>query len=143
MDNFIGRVRKVDSLLRLDSFKIVRVDTITEKIGRAVEDSIYSKELERIETELNNAMISKNKDSIEFLKYEIDYMRKEVDSLTALIKNADTTKKYGVIVTSLYELRKNDKSQKDTAYFFIDIKGNILNSSMIDAFIQRGYERVK
>jgi hypothetical protein len=143
MDSFVGRVLKVDPLLRLDSFEVASVDTMTEKTGRIIEDSIYSKEYGRIETQLNNAIISYKKDSIDFLKYELAYMKKEMDSLTGLIKSADPKNKFGFIVTLLYKLRKNDKTQKDTVYFFMDSVGNIVNSKMIDIVIQKSYERMK
>jgi hypothetical protein len=143
MDSFVGRVLKVDPLLRLDSFEVASVDTMTEQTGRIIEDSIYSKEYGRIETQLNNAIISNKKDSIDFLKYELDYMKKEMDSLTGLIKSADPKKKFGFIISLLYKLRKNDKAQKDTVYFFMDSIGNIVNSKMIDIVIQKSYERMK
>jgi hypothetical protein len=70
-------------------------------------------------------------------------MKKEMDSLTGLIKSADPKNKFGFIVTLLYKLRKNDKTQKDTVYFFMDSVGNIVNSKMIDIVIQKSYERMK
>jgi hypothetical protein len=143
MENFSVHVKQIDSLLLLDSFEITRMDSVSEKVGRTVEDSVYSRELAGLQSQLKDARRGNNKDSIDFLEYEINYMKKEIDSLAALIQKADTTNKFGVIVASSYVLKKDGRSEKDTAYFFMGKKGNILNSDMIDEFIKRSYKRLE
>ena len=142
-DNFLAHLKKADSLLKLDSFKIVRIDSITEKVGQIIYDSIYSHEKATLEMQINSARKHNNTDSIEFVQYEIDYMKKEIDSITSAINNADTVKKYGIIAACAYTLTKNTKSKSNFIYYFINPKEGIMNSDMIDDFIKGADDQLK
>jgi len=125
----------------LDSFNVVWVDTLTEKFGRIIDDTIYSREHDKIRSLFENAT---NKDSLDFYKYELDYMAKEIDSITRSIPAADTKKKYGLAVKVFFSLLKNGRSAGSYAYYFLDKQGNVLDSDLIDSvFIKEAYARIK
>ena len=104
--DFSNRVLKIDSSIRVDSFQLVRMDSLTEKIGQIVYDSIYAREEARLETEFIAAKRNQAADT-GYPQEEINYMKKELDSIENLIIKADTVKKYGVIGTVfLYDFKK-------------------------------------
>ena len=115
--------------LRLDSFQLLRMDSLTEKIGQIVYDSMYSREEQRLETELSSARI--NKGDTSYIQEEIAYMKKELDSIGNLILHADTAKKYGVLALYSYIISKNDKPANGRAWYFISNEGAVLNPDMI------------
>jgi hypothetical protein len=143
IENFRGRLKNIDSSLVLDSFRIFRTDTITERAFLIHDDSMYARELARTVRQLNYSLKGDNSDSIKFLKSEIELMKKEIDSFEKPIKNADSIKKYGVALSFSYQLKNNNKSEKDSAFYSIDNQGNILNSDFIDTLIKRASERLK
>jgi hypothetical protein len=127
--DFSDRVLKVDSSLRVDSFQLVRMDSLTEKIGQIVYDSIYAREEARLESELN--VIKQNKADTSYKQEEINYMKKELDSIENLIVKVDTVKKYGVLGMYNYTISKNAQSKSGRVYYFISNNGNVLNPEMI------------
>ena len=66
-----------------------------------------------------------------YAQEEINYMKKEMDSIENLITNADTVKKYGTIARYAYTISKNEKSKTGAVYYFISNNGNVLNPDMI------------
>jgi hypothetical protein len=135
--NFASHLSKVDSAVILDSFRLIRVDTIVEKLGKIIDDTIYKREYSRVQEQFDSASKHQNKDSIAFLQYELNYMSGQIDSLTHTIKTADTIHKFGFLISCFYQIRKNDKNKADTIYYFFDKQSNILNPDMIDSFIRR------
>ncbi|HEY2349957.1 MAG TPA: hypothetical protein VGH64_13125 [Puia sp.] len=127
--DFSNRVSKIDSSVRVDSFQLVRMDSLTEKIGQIVYDSIYAREEARLEDELN--VMKQSKGDTSYKVEEINYMKKELDSIENLIVNADTAKKYGVIGMYDYTISKNAQSKSGRVYYFISNNGNVLNPGMI------------
>ena len=140
-ENFKAHLKKADSTAELISFRILRTDTITEKLSAIRDDSSLSQELARIEIQLDFAQKDNRADSVEFLQYEIRYMRQEIDSLERAMKKADVKKKYGVIISCAFELKKNNQYKTDSMFYFINTDGQIVNSDMIDRFIQGGPRR--
>ena len=127
--DFSNRVLKIDSSIRVDSFQLVRMDSLTEKVGQIIYDSIFSNEAARLETEL---MAKRNQgDDTSYVREEINYMKKELDSIENLIAKADTVKKYGVLARYSYTISKNEKSKTSGVYYFISNNGNVLNPDMI------------
>jgi hypothetical protein len=137
--NFSTHLKMVDSSLILDSFKIIRIDTMDQRLGRITDTMDYKRELHRVQGELANAIVEQKKDSIIFYKDEINYILPQLDSLTNSISRADTTKKFGIIVSCLFQIRKNNEYQKKAVNYFLDNKMNIRNSDMIDTVIQGAY----
>jgi|SRR5579863_2293436 len=128
-NDFTNRVLKIDSSIRVDSFQLVRMDSLTEMIGQIVYDSLYAREEARLESELSTAKM--NRADTGYVREEIDYMKKELDSIENLITKADTVKKYGVVAQYAYTISKNEKSKTGSVYYFISNNGNVLNQDMI------------
>jgi hypothetical protein len=127
--DFINRVLKIDSSIRVDSFQLVRMDSLTEMIGQIIYDSIYAREEARLESELTAAKMDRADTS--YVQEEINYMEKELDSIGHLIIKADTVKKYGIVAKYSYTVSKNEKFKTGGVYYFISNNGNILNPDMI------------
>ena len=128
--DFSNRVFKIDSSIRVDSFLLVRMDSLTEMIGQIVYDSIYAREEARLEAEFIAVKRNPAADT-SYLLEEINYMKKELDSIQNLIVKADTIKKYGVLGQYSYTISKNEKSKTGGVYYFISNNGNVLNPDMI------------
>ena len=128
--DFSNRVMKIDSSVRVDSFQLIRMDSLTEMIGQIIYDSLYAREEARLETELVAVKRNPTADT-GYVKEEINYMKKELDSIENLITKADTIKKYGILALYTYTISKNEKSKTSGVYYFIGNNGNILNPDMI------------
>ena len=128
--DFSNRVLKIDSSIRVDSFQLIRIDSLTAKIGQIIYDSIYAREEARLEAELIAAKRNRAADT-GYMQEEINYMKKELDSIENLIAKADTVKKYGILAQYSYTISKNEKSKTSRVYYFIGNNGNILNPDMI------------
>ena len=142
--NFANHLKKIDSSAVLDSFRILQIDTIVEKLGRKIEDTIYKLELHRVEAQLANAVRENKKDSISIYQYEINYMMPQIDSVTNSISKGDSKKIYGFIMRCVYQIRKNNLSVKDSNIYFFDNGMNILNLSFTntDSFILKSLKKV-
>ena len=66
--NFLSRLNKVDSTIVLDSFNVIKVDTMDQKMERIIDDTIYKRELVRVQAQLTNAIKEKKEDSIGFIR---------------------------------------------------------------------------
>jgi len=127
--DFTNRVFKIDSSVRVDSFQLIRMDSLTEKFGQIVYDTMYAREEARLESELSIAKM--NRTDTGYVQEEINYMQKELDSIGNLIIKADTVKKYGVLAQYRYTISKSEKSKTNGVYYFISNSGNVLNPDMI------------
>jgi hypothetical protein len=134
-ENFLSHLRKIDSTVMLDSFIVLRIDSIDQRHERAIDDSAYLREFRRIRAQLSNAVIAKKTDSIGFYQDEVNYMEMQADSLTKEISNADTTKKFGLVARCKFQLSKHTKIQERNIRYFLDMNSKILNSEMIDSAI--------
>jgi hypothetical protein len=133
--DFSDRVSKIDSSVRVDSFQLVRMDSLTEKIGQIVYDSLYAREEARLESELN--AIKRNNADTSYKQEEINYMKRELDSIDILIVKADTVKKYGVVGMYNYTISKNAQFKSGRVYYFISNNGNVLNPGMISDSLKK------
>jgi hypothetical protein len=141
--NLLTHLEKIDSTVVLDSFKIVRIDTIDQRVERIIDDSIYSREFARVQRQYVNALIKGERpDSIEFYKGEVDYMVTQVDSLKKEILKADTIKKLGLAVVCRTQLRKNNGSQEVMLYYFLDFGMRIWDSELVDSSLAAAARRL-
>jgi hypothetical protein len=138
-----SRLLKIDSSAIIDSFKVMQVDTIGQRFGKIMDDTIYIRQLNSVREDLAHAKTRSRKDSIAYFQGEIDYMTGQIDSLTASIKTADTTYKWGIMAGCYYRVRKNTRQAHDSIYYFIQKSGEIVNSEMLDSFIVRSYRKLK
>jgi hypothetical protein len=133
--NFLSRLNKVDSTIVLDSFRVIRIDTITRKMERIIDDTLYKRVFYSVQTQLANATKGKKTDSIEFYQGEVNYMITQFDSLNREIMIADTTKKLGLLATCQIQLKGNNGGQKMIIYYFLDWNMKVWNTEMIDSSI--------
>jgi hypothetical protein len=133
--NFLLRVNKIDSTVHLDSFRIVRVDSIDQRLERIIDDTIYVREFTYVQAQLANAIKARKIDSVGFYQGEVDYMTMQVDSLTDVISKADTTKKLGIVASCNFQLSKNGSRQQGMAYYFLDKSYKVWDSELIDTAI--------
>jgi hypothetical protein len=133
--NFLLRVNKIDSTVHLDSFRIVRADSVDQRLERIIDDSIYVREFTYVQRQLVNAIKENKADSIGFYKGEVDYMTPQVDSLTKVISKADTTNKLGLVAICSFQLSKNGATQQGMAYYFLDKNYKVWDSELIDTSI--------
>jgi hypothetical protein len=133
--NFLSHLQKIDSTVVLDSFKVLRIDSIDQRLERTIDDTIYMREFSSVQSQLINAIIEKKEDSIGFYQDEVDYMVRQVDSLNKEISKADTTKKLGIVATCMIKLSRHNGSQRGVSYYFLDKNLKIWNSEMIDSSI--------
>ncbi len=141
--NFSFRLAKVDSLAVIDSFRILGVDTLVEKLGKIIDDTIYIRQLHAVQAQLDHALTRSNKDSIEYFKGEIKYMSGQIDTLTSSIETADTKSKFGLMIRCVYQISKKDRYKTDSVVYFLDAKGNILSTDIIDSSVSRAYGFIK
>lgn len=141
--NFSKHVTKIDPSIIIDSFQVLRMDTMVEKLGRIIDDSIYKRELYHVQNQLANAKKEQLSDSIEFYNDEIKYMLIQIDSVTNSIRSGDTKKTFGLIAICKYQIRKNNNRSKDSIFYFFDNRMNLVNADMIDSTIYRSYRRIK
>jgi hypothetical protein len=133
--NFLLRVSKIDSTVHLDSFRIVRADSIDQRLERIIDDTIYVREFTYVQAQLANAIKDKKVDSVGFYQGEVDYMTPQVDSLTNVISKADTTRKLGIVAICSFQLSKNGATQQGMAYYFLDKSYKVWDSELIDTSI--------
>lgn len=141
--NFSFHLAKVDSAVVIDSFRILGIDTLVEKLGKIIDDTIYMRQLRSVQAQLDHALTRSNKDSIEYFRGEVKYMSGQIDTLTSSIETADTKSKFGLMVRCVYQLSKKDKYKTDSLVYFFDAKGNILSTDIIDSSIRRSYGFIK
>ena len=134
-ENFLSHLNKIDSTVVLDSFRVLRIDTIDQRHERAMDDSVYLREFRRVRAQLSNAVVAKKTDSIGIYQDEVNYMQKQADSLSREISNADTAKKFGLVARCKIQLSKHAKIQERTIRYFLDLNMKVSNSEMIDSVI--------
>jgi hypothetical protein len=136
-DSFINHLRKIDSLAILDSVQILWNTSVTQKLGAIIDDSVYVREFMRVQMQLRSAQQKNDKDSIEFYQYEINYMKREIDSVTKSISLADTTHKYGYLIGCAYYITKNKETKIDSTIIFIDSTSALRYTEFMDSAIRR------
>jgi len=141
-DSFTNHLKKIDSSATLDSVHILWNTTITQKLGRIIDDSVYIREFMRIQGQLSSAQQKNDQDSIEFLQYEINYMKQEIDSVTKSIASGDTTRKYGYLIGCAYYITKNEKKKMDSAIIFIDSTSTMRYTEFMDTAISRTIKKM-
>jgi hypothetical protein len=136
-DSFADHLKQLDSSAILDSVHILWNAKVTEKLGRIIDDSMYMREYTRIQAQLARALAKTDKDSIEFYRYEINYMEKEIDSVTKSIAKGDTTHRYGYLIGCAYYITKNQKTKIDSTMIFIDSTSTMRYTEYMDSAIKR------
>jgi hypothetical protein len=135
--SFLSHLNKIDSSLALDSFDIIRIDTMNQKLFSVIEDTMYRRILARVQSQMASAVKKNDLDSMAFYQDELDYMLPTSDSLREVISKSDTTKKYGLLVVCRVQVSKKDKNTTDNIYYFLSRNMTVMNIEMIDTVISR------
>ena len=107
-----------------------------------VDDSGYSIEIRNVQAQLSAAKEKNDEKGIEIYQGEINYMNKVSDSVSKSILSADTTRELGRMISIIYVISKNQKTQLDSALFFIDSASNMLYPSLIDWSLQNAIQKL-
>ncbi|HEV3412419.1 MAG TPA: hypothetical protein VG101_08070 [Puia sp.] len=134
---FSDHLRQIDTAAMLDSLHVRWNIPVTEKMGRIFDDSIYVREYSRIKGQLAGALITGDKDSIEFFQYEIRYMEKEIDSIGHAIGESDSSHRYGSLVGCAYYISGNMKKMMDSTIVFIDTTSTLRFTDFMDSALRR------
>jgi len=134
---FSNHLRQLDSLATLDSVRIIWNTLVTERLGRIVDDSVYVREYSRLKTQLSNALQKNDRDTINFYRYEINVMEKEIDSITRSIPSGDTTKSYGHLLNCAYIINKSGKTLIDSTLIFVDSTSTLRFTEYLDSSLRR------
>jgi hypothetical protein len=130
-------MHKMDSSLVLDSFEIIKIDTMNQRLFNVINDTIYRRILARVQSQMESARKKNDTDSMAFYQEELDYMIPTSDSLTKVISNSDTTKKYGIVAICNVQVSKKSVSKTEKFYYFLSRNSTVVNSEMIDSSITR------
>ena len=136
-DSFTNHLKKLDSSAILDSVHILWNVNVTERLSRIIDDSVYIREFTRIQGQLSGALPTNDKDSIAFYRYEINYMEKEIDSVTKSIPKGDTTHRFGYLIGCAYYITKNQKTKMDSTMVFVDSTSTMRYAEFMDSALGR------
>jgi len=116
---FSSLLNKRDTTLSLDSFYFIKTDTMNEKKALTHQRFSFLHIMENIEGELTRISIGRDSfhavpsandlKTIEYLNEEKAFVGKEIDSLSALIANADSTDPIGYRAFYKVTISKKDK----------------------------------
>jgi hypothetical protein len=148
------KLKAIDPTNKLDSFQLIRIDTLTRRdkyslLNETLADSVNRIRLRtELYTELYNAnlklvTLSKRSSSPEYIanKAEAEENKKELKNLAeeskqlelrsfycdSLLKTSDTIKAIGYKATCLYQMRRKDRSVlTDTAYILMNLNKDII-----------------
>ena len=141
-ESFANHVKKMDSSAVLDSIHILWNTSVTERLSRIIDDTVYLRESMRIQAQLLRAKQKNDKDSIEIYRYEINNLQKGIDSMTKSIAQGDTTRHYGNLMGCAYYITKNQKTSIDTTIVFIDSTYTLRYTEFMDSAIRRTIKKM-
>jgi hypothetical protein len=142
-ESFANHLQQLDSSATLDSVHILWNARFTQKFSRIIDDSVYVREYNRIQAQLSGALPKNDKDSLAFYRYEINYMEKEIDSVTKAIGEGDTVHRYGNLIGCAYYISKNQKTKVDSTLIFIDSTSTMRFTEYMDSSIERTVRTMK
>ena len=138
---FSDHLSNIDSLATLDSIHILWNVPVTPKWARIFDDSIYNRDYARIKAQLVSAQQKQDRDSIEFYEYEIDVMRKEIDSISKGIEQEDSIHRYGHLIGYDFFIKKKGRSRHDGTIVFVDSTSTLRFTEFMDSAIRRSTRR--
>jgi hypothetical protein len=138
-----AHLNRIDQSAKLDSFHILWDVPVTPKLGRVIDDSVYVREYSRIKTQLASALAKHDGDSIDFYQYELNYMKKEIDSITGSIASGDTSKKFGYLIGCSYLIKLNDNEKADSTIIFVDSTYTMRYTEFVDSALKRIIAMIK
>jgi hypothetical protein len=134
--NFLQLLHQRDTLLAVDSFYFISLDTMNEKKALIHQRFAFLHIMENIDGQLewmnrkkDSLYLSPSANDVETIKYlngEKVYVGKEIDSLTSLIEHADSVTPIGY--RALYKTTVSKKNQfivSDTVPYSISMQMNV------------------
>lgn len=148
---FSKRLWAADSTITVDSFRMIRLDTLYEKWALTHQRYPYLRDYGKISFSLDSIQKQsktnpgktdeETKKAIQYLEEEKNYVKTEIDSINLLLAHADTTKPIGYMVRYKGSFKKKDGALiTDTINFSFDTKLKMLEwdrniEKAIDALI--------
>ena len=152
-DHFVNEYKTIDASSRVDSFAVLRIDTITEqtKFASLAFDLMGEWQKQNELLDIENQLLQKRIGLMQLTKGQPDgaaneeEARKSLDTITAiknrigaaqhkmnyydsLSKTADSKKPIGYEAICIYRIQKKDwTDQTDTAYIVMDKNKNIVS----------------
>ncbi len=142
-ETFAKHLLKVDSSSTLDSVHIIWSVRVTRKMGAIIDDTIYNRELMRLESQLAGAKERTDMDSIKFYVYEIHALRTQMDSVTKAIALQDTIRDAGHLMNCAYYISNPEKKRMDSVLVYIDSTSTIRYTDYLDAALSRTARSMK
>lgn len=156
----------MDSTSTFDSFRLVKIDTITQKMLLFEQSSVLGRQLDNLiklyklsNQDLSNSVdqmrlyrMLESRDLVEIEKKNFEkkkdkgqQIRYEIDTLMSITKNIDSSAKYADSITAIgfqakcfYQLRRKDKSvERDTTFILLNMNKDIVKRS---DFLKLPYE---
>jgi len=136
-DYFSKRLHAADSTIQIDSFRLIRLDTLHEKWALTHQRYPYLHDFGKISAQLDsiqkqskpNTAEANNEatKTIQYLEEEKAYLKKEIDSINNLLAHADTANPIGYMVRYKSSFKKKDGTLiTDTINFSFDAKLKML-----------------
>lgn len=145
-----------DSSVLLDSFSLIKIDTITEYMKLSEQFSVLNNQQQFLLELLKNKTdelslisnkiqlyrmigsrdlvniemqkVEENQEKFKLLRNEVDSLRKVLISVIDTQKKADTVKPIALQAKCLYQIRNKDKSiKRDTVYIILNLNKDIVN----------------
>ena len=156
-DHFINQFKMIDATSRVDSFAVLRIDTLTEQTRFAsvafdlmgewqkqnelleIENLLLQKRIALMqltkgqpENAANEAEARQSLDTINAIKNRIEAAKIKMNYYDSLSKTADSEKPIGYEAICIYRVQKKDWTQQvDTAYITMDKNKNIVSREKI------------
>ncbi|HEV2352921.1 MAG TPA: hypothetical protein VGR89_01650 [Puia sp.] len=138
-----NHARSFDPVAVVDSVHILWTVPVNERFGRVVDDTVYIREYNRLKTQLAAARRRNEKDSVDFLRYEIAVMEKEIDSISKAVARGDTADKFGTLIGCAYYLRTSGRTGLDSTMIFIDSLNTLRFTEYLDSALVRTIRRMQ
>ena len=151
-NHFLNEYKMIDASSRVDSFAVLRIDTITDQTRYAslafdlmgewqkqnelleIENQLLQKRIGLMqltkgqpEGAANEAEARQSLDTITAIKSRIETVKNKMNYYDSLSKTADSKKPIGYEAICIYRIQKKDwTDQTDTAYILMDKNRNIV-----------------
>lgn len=152
-DHFLKEYKMIDASSRVDSFAVLRIDTVTEQTKFAsvafdlmgewqkqnelldIENQLLQKRIGLMqltrgqpENAANEAEARQSLDTINAIKNRIEAAKQKMNYYDSLSKTADSKRPIGYEAICIYRVQKKDwTDETDTAYILMDKNKNIVS----------------
>lgn len=152
-DHFLNEYKMIDASSRVDSFAVLRIDTVTEQTKFAsvafdlmgewqkqnelldIENQLLQKRIGLMqltrgqpENAANEAEARQSLDTINAIKNRIEAAKQKMNYYDSLSKTADSKRPIGYEAICIYRVQKKDwTDETDTAYILMDKNKNIVS----------------